>query len=471
MAAVVLLLAATPHGTARDDQVVGDTAPAADAAAEAGGEFVVTLDNGDRLTGGLVALDPRRLRVRPDVMGEAEIDLPAGRLDRIDRRVEIEPVEPRGDRILPLDGGVIHGELTRVDQGVLVIDAHLVGPLRLPLDAVSAFVRQGRDLPERKAAPRLHEVHAAAGNRLLGAMEFTPTGVAIVAEGMSATVAMRNVDAILFPVAENPAGPEAASAEAACTLELLNGAELVGRGPLLEEGRITIGTGPGRTVAVPLAHVARVVFGSGLAGMRRVVFWSACTDGEEERAHMIDVARKGLPPGWHVDADDLATDIAELEAALRRAGVLVVPEMEEFDADSLPPAADVGRVLQAFLGRGGTVVLAGLDGENLLYWNATGLLTVSAANRVTDGSEFTFVAGHRLGRGAGDSFAAVNGTHEYQTEDPGLKPVATRTDGNAAVLVKQAGRGRLVLLGMDYFETNAAVDQVLVNAVMLGRGR
>jgi len=472
--ALAMLAAAGRHAAARDDKAVVETpvAVAGDAeAADAGGEFVVTLDNGDRLTGTLVALDSRRLRFRADVAGDAEIDLPAGRLERLDRRVEIEPVEPRGDRFLPLDGGLIHGELTRVEQGALVIDAHLIGPLRLPLDAVSAFVRQGGELPDRKAAPRLHEVHAAAGNRLVGGLEFTPTGVAIQSEGLAATVAMRNVNAILFPVAEEAAGPDPAAAASACMLELLNGAEVVGRGPLLAEGQITVGTPDGRTIAVPLAHVARVTFDGGLAGTRRVVFWSAGTDAEEERAHMIDAARKGLPPGWQVDDAALATDVAELEAALRKAGVLVVPELEGFDADSLPPAADLGRLLRAFLGRGGTVVVAGMAGENLEYWNATGLLTVSAAERVSDGNEFRFVAGHRLARGAGESFTAVNGTHTYKTDDEGLKPVASHADGDAAVLVKRSGRGRLVLLGMDYYETSPAVDRVLVNALMLGRGR
>jgi hypothetical protein len=84
---------------------------------------------------------------------------------------------------------------------------------------------------------------------------------------------------------------------------------------------------------------------------------------------------------------------------------------------------------------------------------------------------FTLLPGHPLAAGVGDSFASVNATYEYETEDPQLEPIATRPGGGAAVLVKRFGRGRLVLLGMDYYASSDAVDRLLVNAVTLHRVR
>jgi hypothetical protein len=39
------------------------------------------------------------------------------------------------------------------------------------------------------------------------------------------------------------------------------------------------------------------------------------------------------------------------------------------------------------------------------------------------------------------------------------------------VLVKKAGRGTVVLLGMDYYKRSEAIDRLLVNAATQGRGQ
>ena len=432
---------------------------------EPAGPFVLMLANGDRLTGTLVGLDGGRLSFRPDAAGDVDLAVPWAKIDGLERSVPEDRVEPRGDRVYPVAGGVIHGELTAIDGRRIALDAHLVGPLELDLERVAAFVRHGVEQPERSAAETLHEVHDATGSRLVGQVAFQPTAVRVSSPGMSAEVALREVTAILFPVARESAA-DAAGRPVACTLELMNGGELVGSGPRLEGGRIMVDLGGGRTAAVPLDHVARAGFGGAAAGGgRRVLLWTKCADENEEAAHVAKTLEEGLPVGWKVVTDATTDDAGELAAALKTAGVLVVPEMENFDADELPPPEDLGRVLRAFVARGGTVVLTGVTGSTGEYWTRAGLVAITSARRVEDGEKFTLVRGHPLAKGVGDSFTAVNGTHEYATDDEAWQPLAARDGGGAAVLEKKAGRGTIVLLGMDFYEHSAAVDRILLNAV------
>lgn len=433
------------------------------------GPFVLVLANGDRLTGTVVGLEAGRLRFRPDATGDVDLAVPVAKIEAFERSRPEDRVEPRGDRVYPVAGGVIHGVLTDIDARRIAIDAHLVGPLELDLENVAAFVRHDAEQPERTAADAAHEVHGSAGSRLVGQVAFGPTGVKVSSPGLTAEVALREVTAILFPVVET-AVATAAERPATCTVELVNGGEIVGTAPRLEEERIVVDVGGTRTAAVPLDHVARAGFGAAAAGggSRRVLLWTRCADPDEEAAHMAEALEAGLPAGWKVVVDADTGDADQLAAALKPAGVLVVAEMESFDADELPEPGELGRVLRAFLARGGTVVLAGVNESD--YWSEAGVVAVSSAIRVDDEEEFTIARGHPLGRGVGDSFAAENGTYEYETDDEALRPVATRDGGGAAVLVKKAGRGTIVLLGMDYYERSEAIDRLLVNAVTQGRG-
>lgn len=461
-----------------DDDVVGAAAPrvkppatsAGPAAAE--GPFVVSLVNGDRITGSILSLDAAAVRLQPDVAVGTPLDVPLARIDDIGRSAPPQPLEPRGDRLYPLAGGVIHGTLEGIDARGITIDAHLVGMLTLPLDAVGAFVRDGTEQPERTAAERFHEIHDASGSRLVGQAEFTPSGATLTADGLTATVAIRQVAAILFPGDGRVDAEDAGRAPQRCTLELLNGSQVVGTAPRLERDRLVVTLAPERHVAVPVDNVSRVSFGTGTPAGRRIVFWSQFADLDEEVAHMVAALREGLPRGWMLEAEGQGPKPDELAAALKTAGVLVVPEMESFGAGNDVDAAAIGRDVKAFLGRGGTVVIAGVDDDSAEFWDQAELFSLSSAERAEeDEDEFTVVRGHPLARDVGDSFEAVNATFALETEDPGFEPVARIADGGAAVLVKKVGRGTLVLLGMDYYKRSPAIDRVLVNAVTLRRGR
>jgi len=474
--AVAALLTLGIHAAAEDDfsaGIAGDAAeraPAAESAAEEpaerDGPFVLVLANGDRITGTLVGLDAERLRFRPDATGDVDLAVPVTRIAALERSRSEEPVEPRGDRVYPLVGGVIHGTLTAIDGRRLELDAHLIGPLELAPDSVAAFVRHDAERPQRSAAAPLHEVHAAGGSRLMGQAAFRSTGVKVSAPGLTAEVALREVTAILFPVVE----PAAVQRPTTCTLELINGSEIVGATPKFDAGRIVVDVGGGRTAAVPLDHVARAGFNDAEAGGRRhVVFWSEFADEDEELVHMVDALREGLPPGWRIVADGQSAAIEDLDAALGEDGVLVIPEMESFDTEEAPEAAALGRVLRGFLGRGGRVVIAGTDDSTREYWGETGLFSLESSD-VAEGS-FRFVPGHELAAGIGQSFDAVNATCAYTTTDEGLVPVAREEGGAAAVLTKKVGRGSIVLLGMDFYVRDEATDRLLVNAVARKRGR
>lgn len=451
--------------------------PTADREQPRAGPFVVSLTNGDRLTGRILALDAERLQFRPDVARDADLAIRLPRLARIERTRPELPVEPRGDRVYPLAGGVIHGTLAGVTARSLKLDTHLVGPVQLPLDSLAAFVKNGQEIPFRTAAPELHQVTARSGAPRIGTATFSSGGLTITHGTDTTTVPLHDMETILFPLPEPEPEPAFAAPEPerppTCVIKLLNGGEIVGSQPQWERDLISVAmAGVGR-VAVPTAHVERLNFAPpeiAFGGPRRVIFWSAAADEDEEASHMAQALVEGLPKGWKLDAEAAHPQVADLEADLLEAGVLVVPEMEEFNhGEKLPEPQQIGKVLRAFLERGGTLVLAGVGDAPAAYWKAAGLVSLTACPRANKAT-FRFAKDTPLAAGVGESFAAVNATHEYQTDDAHLEPVAVRDGGGAAVLVKRVGRGSLVVLGMDYYATSPAVNRLLVNAVTLHRG-
>jgi len=475
--ATVILLAAVFGGSFAADDLVVDRPGGGGGAAgrpqvsaaetDREGPFVVSLVNGDRISGRIVALGDGILRLRPDVAADSDLDLPLARIEQVLHRRAGDPVEPRGDRVYPLAGGEIHGELIRIGPQTLKIDAHLVGRLELPLEAVAGFVRHGQELPYRTAPDEFHEVHSRPAGSVVGAAVFGPRGATVSLDGVSTAVPLQDVRAILFPLPEPRPGGDSPT-PARCGVALLNAGRIIGSDPRFGNDQVSVAVAGDGRVAVPLAHLSALDFavpGAGPGRPRRVIFWSTCADADEEVKHMADALAEGLPKGWKLDAAGEHPKLADLEADLKTAGVLVVPEMEEFNPGKVPPPGDLGRVITAFLDRGGTVVLAGVGTDRVLaYWKATGLVSITSASRASKG-RFTFAEKHPLAAGVEEGFDAVNGTYEYKTDDPALVPAAVREGGAAAALSKRAGRGMLLLLGMDYYERSPAVDRVLVNAV------
>ena len=466
---------------ATDDVVVErpDTTPRsrkpapADPPSPRGPGFVVSLANGDRLTGRIVATDDTRLSFRPDVARDGELDIALPQIARVERSKPQDPVEPRGDRVYPRAGGMLQGTLVRVSPRTLTLDVHLVGQVQLPLAALAMFVREGRELPIRTATSDLHEVFPAAGEPLIGEAAFTAGGLTVSHQGVKKEIPLHTVEAIAFPVREPPEPPDQVSPPGACVLKLLNGCEFVGTSPQFDRDQITVAMTDVGRVAVPLAHMDRLSFGAHAAafgGPKRVVFWSACADRDEEVRHMADALTAGLPKAWKLDTPGDHPELADLEADLTKAGVLVVPEMEEFNGEKLPEPEKLGKVVRAFLERGGTVVLAGLGDKPAAYWKSAGLISLTANKRDNE-AEFRLLKGSPLADGVGDSFTSVNATQVYETDDPQFEAVASRDGGGATVLVKRVGRGTMVLLGMDYFATSDAVNRLLVNAVTIQRGQ
>lgn len=462
-------VAAEPEMEPEEDE--GNAAPPLPSAGEPGGPFIVALVNGDRLTGTITMLGPRGLQIRPDVAAGGVVDLLLTKVDGIERTVPIELLEARGDRLLPVAGGAISGELVGMTARGVTLDAHLVGRVQMPLASLAAFVREGETPPERTAAPRFSEVHTKSGSLVVGHLAFETTGLGVSNAGVSAKIAFEQIRAILFPT-DAPTAPAADAP--ACRIELCNGSEIFCAAPELDGAALRVRIGGTDPVAVPLEHVSRLAFAGGgpAGGRRRVLVWSMLSDGDEEVKNVVAALREGLPPGWAVTADADLVDADAIARRLQTVGVFVVPEMESFNPRRAPDPGRLGTLLRGFLAAGGTVVICSIDSDTQEFWNDTGLLSLTALDRVDeDGADgtFEFVRGHWLGAKIGDSFQATNGTYAYQTDDDALQPVAANPDDAAAALVKKVGRGRIVLLGMDYFTRSDAIDRVLVNAATGGR--
>ena len=159
-----------------------------------------------------------------------------------------------------------------------------------------------------------------------------------------------------------------------------------------------------------------------------------------------------------------ASTPAELEAALAGKHILLVPAQALAPTDALAPIATaLAPVLQAFAARGGTIICCSwLDDEHLLL-SRSGLLAAIP----TEGPTFatlTRTTRTPLNEGVATPFYAYF-IHTYSAPAGAVTSLHLAPTGDAVVLSRQAGPGRAILIGTDYFVTDTEMDRVIANAV------
>ena len=119
-----------------------------------------------------------------------------------------------------------------------------------------------------------------------------------------------------------------------------------------------------------------------------------------------------------------------------------------------------------FLRRGGNVVVLGAQGEVLNFLREAELIDVTQSGGNSSAAVRITPAGRRIARGVGEAFQSVNATHFYRIGKRCKAESWAEYNNGSAVVARRVGRGWVILIGMDYYQRNDGVNQVLANAVL-----
>jgi PKD repeat protein len=210
----------------------------------------------------------------------------------------------------------------------------------------------------------------------------------------------------------------------------------------------------------------------------QVLAWLPYSDQSQEYPNAVHALstfwyRTAITESYTLDPDVLA-------AELRGKQIFLVPEPElATSAELIAAGTAFADVLQDFVYNGGTVIVS----SELVYapWpadrggflNATGLMSVTQMGLSPDstGGTLTVTApSHYLASGVSGTFTGPNSTAAYAV-GPEATSVVEDSVGNTIVAAQDYGWGSAVLVGFDYWASNASVDLVLSNAATYPRGR
>jgi len=158
------------------------------------------------------------------------------------------------------------------------------------------------------------------------------------------------------------------------------------------------------------------------------------------------------------------TDYTQLSTALPRHQILLIPEQENANLTQL---FDIGTawasVLQSFVSAGGAVIQCDYD-------QRYGILTGAGLMNITTSSDFSRQSVHIVSpdnpivQGISTPYTAGRYSSHYYTTDG--RVIVERAGYGPVVLHKMIGRGHVVLIGHDYFESNPSQDRIVGNAVL-----
>jgi hypothetical protein len=315
-------------------------------------------------------------------------------------------------------------------------------------------------------------VTTRAGSLLFGTL--APEGsAALVVSGsdVSSRLAVDAVASMLFPEPQTPAAPYAKGV-VVVSVELANGSVLTGTGAELKGSQLSFLLAGKQSVSVPLLSIAGVSFGEtgAFASSRQILLWSAFADlsGGGERDNTRKVLSDGLGSAWKIVELESPELSADFKAKLLASRALVIPEPENFDVDAATAGAELKPVLADYLAKGGTVVILGASGGSLSMYAAAGLVELTEAGSVW-GDEYlawTAAAPAAYRKGVDAEFPSLNATYLYSVAGATPATSFAEYEGMSAILLRKVGRGRVVVMGFDYYEIKDGASRALVNAVL-----
>lgn len=154
----------------------------------------------------------------------------------------------------------------------------------------------------------------------------------------------------------------------------------------------------------------------------------------------------------------------QLEVLLPGNHVLLIPEQEKSVLSQLESiGAAWSTILQDFVSSGGIVVQCDY---NKLYGILTGagLMNIVSSTDFVDESVTIVAPGSPIVQGISGPYNAQSGSSFYNTAEGQV--VVERTGFGPVVIHKMIGSGHVVLIGHDYFNSNADQDRIVGNAVL-----
>jgi hypothetical protein len=374
------------------------------------------------------------------------------------------------------DGTSYAGKLLRRGEKVLEFEARKVGVVKIPLDKVAALDAQPPLRTDPRAHPEKHVVVTGEGDVLIGELKQAEDGALVVSGGaVEASCRPDAVRSIRFPLrAGGPGDGVKAGAEPKgkpVGVLLGSGSTAVGTNPVIQDGRFSFTLPRGGRLSLPLSAVAKLTMSGDLLTMapgENILVWGRYADRGEEFAHTVAALKKQLKNMPVVEDFSDKFDTA-FERRLGQARALVIPEPEKWEASkSTALAAQLKPLADAFLRRGGNIVVCGADSGPCLFLRQAGLLDVSKVGSISGGTQNfgSSALGRAIADGVGTAVTGANSTYTYRIGGSisGCEYLTTTTN-SCAIVGRKVGPGAVVLLGADFYHTNATLEKVLANAV------
>lgn len=443
------------------------------ASSQAAAPFVFEFAGGDVLSGELAGLGATALRLKPSIAPTVTLEVPLAKVTGFGRP-SVDSLPPRSDldSLVLRDGARLNGRFVGIEGAQVRFDAEGVGTVRLPFDLVESIVKSGLSPSGRLGAADRFQVATRSGSVLFGNLTAEGSATLVVSGvDVSSRLSADAVASILFPEPQTAATPYAKGV-IVVNVELANGSILSGTGAELKGSQLSFLLAGKQSVSVPLLSVARVSFGEtgAFASSKQVLLWSAFADlsGGGERDNTRAVLSEGLGAAWKIVELESREVSADLKAKLLASRALVIPEPENYDADSVELGAALKPLLADYLAKGGTVVLLGATGGSLSLYAEAGLIELTEAGSVW-GDEYlswTAAAPAAYRKGVDAEFPSLNATYLYAAAAATPATPFAEYDGMSAILLRKVGRGRVVVMGFDYYEIKDGAARALVNAIL-----
>jgi hypothetical protein len=159
------------------------------------------------------------------------------------------------------------------------------------------------------------------------------------------------------------------------------------------------------------------------------------------------------------------TDYNALSLMLPTYQILLIPEQENA---SLAQLFDIGRewapILQDFVNGGGSVIQCDY-GQKYGILTGAGLMNITTSTNLSIQNVNVVAPDDPIVQGLSSLYVASRYSSYYYTiDDDGV--IVEKPGGGPVVIHKMMGRGHVVLIGHDYFESNPSQDRIVGNAVL-----
>lgn len=431
------------------------------ARAEVQAQLTFTL--GDVMSAAIERLEEGVLSIRPAVSPEMEMKIQLKSVTQIAIRRDAPAAAARAaaSELQLRDGSLLRGRLVSIAKDSLRFEDLDLGRIDIPL-------REGVILGSiggLAAGADQYTVETNRGDRISGSIGVEGEDrLRVSSPSVSAAVPLAAISAIGFPETREELAPSAAGQDQVL-VRLVGGSTVLGITPRIIKEKLSIRTSWGTGIEVAVASIETIDTSPSEGGFRRgVLVWGAYGDPEEEHLKAMTVVKREF--GAAASESKSREFGAEFTTTLRRVRTLLITEMERYDKTTGDRFADAFRPeAERFLKSGGRMVFLALQTDSSFLKRA-----LAFPIRVRSGSEGARVAfareGAALGRGLGEGYTTANATNYYESSD-GWTTLAATESGLANVVGRRVGAGWVIVIGLDFYSTNAQTEQLLANALRL----